>query len=50
MKPIEMKARDVEHWTFWKVRPPPKRKKVQKTAGETEELNPLAHSENLPTI
>jgi hypothetical protein len=37
----------VGDWTFWKVRPPPKRKKVQKTAGDPESLEPLLHTETL---
>jgi hypothetical protein len=31
---------DVGDWTFWKVRPLPKRKKAQKTSGEPESLEP----------
>jgi hypothetical protein len=38
---------DVGDWTFWKVRPPPKRKKNQKTAGDPESLEPLLHPEIL---
>jgi hypothetical protein len=39
--------KDVGDWTFWKVRPPPKRKKAQKTAGDPESLGSLLHSETL---
>jgi hypothetical protein len=56
-KPIATKAtqqvgssiglQDVGDWTFWKVRPPPERKKEQKTAGVPESLEPLLHSETL---
>jgi hypothetical protein len=38
---------EVGDWTFWNVRPLPKCKKVQKTAGEPETLGPLQHSETL---
>jgi hypothetical protein len=53
-KPIKTKAtkqiirpREVEDWTFCKVWPPPKRKKMQKTAGEPESLETSRHSETL---
>jgi hypothetical protein len=49
-KPIATKAtqqvgssielQDVGNWTFWKVRPPPKRKKEQKTTGDPESVEP----------
>jgi hypothetical protein len=33
--------REVGDWTFWKVRPPPKRKKAQTRAGNPESFETL---------
>jgi hypothetical protein len=38
---------DVGDWTFWRVRPPLKRKKAQKTAGDPESLELLLHINSL---
>jgi hypothetical protein len=35
-----VRLQDVGDWTFWKVRPPPKHKQAQKTAGDPESLEP----------
>jgi hypothetical protein len=40
---LEIGIREEKDRTFWKVQPPPKRKEVEKTAGEVTTLEKMQH-------